>query len=79
MKVNVYFKKDTLRGQDSNEIRVELKEIVKDKYEDDEMWDDLKTATASNKQIDNMLYALYKLIRVIINVNLTNTAHFIFC
>lgn len=36
MKVNVYFKKDTLRGQDQNEIRVELKEIVKDRYEDDD-------------------------------------------
>ena len=36
MKVNAYFKKDVLRGHDSNEIRVELKEIVQDKYEDDE-------------------------------------------
>ena len=36
MKVNVYFKKDVLKGHDSNEIRVELKEIVKDKYEDDD-------------------------------------------
>ena len=36
MKVNVYFKKDLLRGHDTNEIRVELKEIVKDRYEDDE-------------------------------------------
>lgn len=36
MKVNVYFKKDLLRGHDMNEIRVELKEIVKDRYEDDE-------------------------------------------
>ncbi len=36
MKVNVYFKKDVLRGNDSNEIRVELKEIVKDRYEEDD-------------------------------------------
>ena len=36
MKVNVYFKRDTLRGQELNEIRVELKEIVKDRYEDDD-------------------------------------------
>ena len=36
MKVNVYFKKDILKGHDCNEIRVELKEIVKDRYEDDE-------------------------------------------
>jgi len=36
MKVNVYFKKDTLRGHDCNEIRVELKEIVKDRYEEDD-------------------------------------------
>ena len=36
MKVNVFFKKDVLRGHDTNEIRVELKEIVKDRYEDDE-------------------------------------------
>jgi hypothetical protein len=36
MKTNVYFKKDILRGHDCNEIRVELKEIIKDKYEEDE-------------------------------------------
>lgn len=36
MKVNVYFRKDVLRGHDQNEIRVELKEIVKDRYEEDE-------------------------------------------
>lgn len=36
MKVNVYFKKDILRGHDCTEIRVELKEIVKDRYEDDD-------------------------------------------
>jgi hypothetical protein len=36
MKVNVYFKKDILRGHDLTEIRVELKEIIKDKYEEDE-------------------------------------------
>lgn len=36
MKVNVYFKKDILRGHDCTEIRVELKEIVKDRYEEDE-------------------------------------------
>ena len=36
MKVNAYFKKDILRGHDCTEIRVELKEIVKDKYEEDE-------------------------------------------
>ncbi len=36
MKVNVYFKKDILRGHDCTEIRVELKEIVKDRYEEDD-------------------------------------------
>ena len=36
MKVNAYFKKDILRGHDCTEIRVELKEIIKDKYEEDE-------------------------------------------
>jgi len=36
MKTNVYFVKDNLRGHNMNEIRVELKEIVKDKYEDDD-------------------------------------------
>ena len=36
MKVNVYYKKDILRGHECNEIRVELKEIVKDKYEEDD-------------------------------------------
>lgn len=36
MKVNAYFKKDILRGHDCTEIRVELKEIVKDKYEEDD-------------------------------------------
>lgn len=39
MKVNVYFKKDILRGHDCTEIRVELKEIIKDRYEEDE-WRD---------------------------------------
>lgn len=38
MKVNVYFKKDILRGHDCTEIRVELKEIVKDRYEEDDAW-----------------------------------------
>jgi hypothetical protein len=37
LRTKVYFKKDTLKGQDQNEIRVELLEIVKDKYEDDEL------------------------------------------
>ena len=36
MKVDVYFKKDVLRGQELNEIRVELKEIIKDRYEEDD-------------------------------------------
>jgi hypothetical protein len=36
MKVNAYFRKDILRGHDCTELRVELKEIVKDKYEEDE-------------------------------------------
>ena len=36
MKVHVYFKRDILRGHDCTEIRVELKEIVKDKYEEDD-------------------------------------------
>ena len=35
MKVNCYFVKDVLNGDDKTEIRLELKEIVKDKYEDD--------------------------------------------
>lgn len=37
MKVACYFRKDTLKGHETNEIRVELKEILKDKYEDDEL------------------------------------------
>ena len=37
MKVACTFKKDTLRGHETNEIRVELIEILKDNYEDDEM------------------------------------------
>jgi len=36
MKTNVYFVKDNLRGHNVNEIRVELKEIVKDKYEEED-------------------------------------------
>ena len=36
MRVTCYFKKDILRGHDCSEIRVELKEIIKDKYEEDE-------------------------------------------
>ena len=36
MKVNMFFKRDVLRGQEINEIRVELKEIIKDRYEDDD-------------------------------------------
>lgn len=36
MKVTCQFKKDILRGHDCTEIRVELKEIIKDKYEEDE-------------------------------------------
>ena len=35
--VQCYFKKDKLRGNDSTEIQVVLLEIVKDKYEDEEM------------------------------------------
>ena len=35
--VECEFKKDKLRGNDTNEIRVTLIEMVKDKYEDDEM------------------------------------------
>ena len=36
MKVNCYFDKDTLKGDQTNEIILELKEIVKDKYEEDD-------------------------------------------
>jgi hypothetical protein len=36
MKVAAYFRKDILRGHDCTELRVELKEIVKDKYEEDD-------------------------------------------
>ena len=36
IKVNAYFKKDLLSCHDLTEIRVELKEIIKDKYEEDE-------------------------------------------
>ena len=36
MKVHAYFRKDILRGHDCTEIRVELKEIIKDKYEEDD-------------------------------------------
>ena len=36
MKTNCYFVKDQLNGDAQTEIRVELKEIVKDKYEDDD-------------------------------------------
>ncbi len=36
MKVNCYFVKDQLRGDSQTEIRLELKEIVKDRYEDDD-------------------------------------------
>ena len=36
LKVKAFFVKDTLRGDDDIEIRVELLEVLKDKYEDDE-------------------------------------------
>ncbi len=36
MRVACYFRKDILRGHDCTEIRVELKEIIKDKYEEDD-------------------------------------------
>lgn len=36
MKVDVHFTKDVLRGHDCNEIRVQLKEIVKDRFEEDD-------------------------------------------
>lgn len=36
MKTNVFFVKDNLKGHQMNEIKVELKEIVKDKYEDED-------------------------------------------
>ena len=36
MKVNCYFNADTLKGDQTNEIILELKEIVKDKYEEDD-------------------------------------------
>ena len=42
MKVNVYFKKDILRGHDCTEIRVELKEIIKDRYEEDDWANEYK-------------------------------------
>ena len=35
MKVNCFFVQDTLKGDTTTEIRLELKEIVKDKYEED--------------------------------------------
>ena len=35
MKVNCYFVRDVLNGDTQTEIRLELKEIVKDRYEDD--------------------------------------------
>ena len=38
MKVNCYFVKDILRGDPQTEIRLELKEIVKERYEDDDDW-----------------------------------------
>ena len=36
MKVNCYFVQDILKGDAQTEIRLELKEIVKDRYEDDD-------------------------------------------
>ena len=36
IKVECYFVKDTLNGDQQTEIRMELKEIAKDKYEDDD-------------------------------------------
>lgn len=36
MKVVAHFRRDVLRGHDLTEIRVELKEILKDKYEEDD-------------------------------------------
>ena len=35
MKVSCFFVQDTLKGDNQTEIRLELKEIVKDKYEED--------------------------------------------
>ena len=35
LKTKVYFLKDTLRGDEQCEIRVELQEVLTDKYEDD--------------------------------------------
>ena len=35
MKINCFFVQDTLKGDNLTEIRLELKEIVKDKYEED--------------------------------------------
>jgi len=36
MKVNVFFLKDTLKGDDSTEIRIELKQILAETFVDDE-------------------------------------------
>ena len=36
LNMKVHVKRDILRGHDCTEIRVELKEIVKDKYEEDD-------------------------------------------
>ena len=36
IKVETYFVKDILNGDQQTEIRMELKEIAKDKYEDDD-------------------------------------------
>ena len=36
LKVKAYFVKDILRGDNEIEIRVELLEVLNDKYEDDE-------------------------------------------
>jgi len=36
MKVKVYFVRDMLRGDQETEIRIELLEVMTDRYEDDD-------------------------------------------
>ena len=36
LKVNSYFRQDTLRGDGATELRLELLEVMNDRYEDDD-------------------------------------------
>ncbi len=38
VKVKANFVKDTMRGDDSTEIKVELVQLMKDQYQDDSDW-----------------------------------------